>query len=369
MNDTPTLTELREMSRQPAMLGMGFVRLVKALALGRGDSMQALAIAESRWPREENLIEVLRSAVTAGVLGSGTWGSQTAAYRIITDQFISALRSVSVSQRLNSRKIPFMSKVQRVSSSSTAAFVGELKPKPVSEMQFESDSMAPLKVAGIVALSSELIRSADPSAELVVKRDLAESIAALVDSRLLDPQYAAVSNVSPASLTNGVTAVTSTGSTALLIAADLESAIDRILTAGGQLLDPIWIAKPAVLAKLAAKMSTTGSPAFPNVKLNGSGTLLGIPIIPSSSAAGSISGGNTIVLVDQSELLWAQDSIEVSVSTEAALQMDSAPSSSASQVTSLWQGDLTGIKVEMYVNWLPRRAAGITAAWIDGLAV
>jgi hypothetical protein len=42
-----------------------------------------------------------------------------------------------------------------------------------------------------------------------------------------------------------------------------------MFTAGGTLTAPVWIMKPAVPIKLAAKRDTAGGPAFPNISISG----------------------------------------------------------------------------------------------------
>src|SRR5690242_13235043 len=111
MNDVVRLSDI---AGKPAGLGLPFVRMVKAMVLSKNDPMSAVVIAEKRWPRETNVIECLKSAVNFGSLTGSTWGSQTAAYRTLAEGFISALRTASVAQRLNARRVPFLSHIPRV---------------------------------------------------------------------------------------------------------------------------------------------------------------------------------------------------------------------------------------------------------------
>jgi hypothetical protein len=50
---------------------------------------------------------------------------------------------------------------------------------------------------------------------------------------------------------------------------------------------------------------------------------------------------------------------------QAALQLDSAPSSGAQALVSLWQNNLSAVRVARWINWAPRRSAAAVCAWID----
>ena len=61
------------------------------------------------------------------------------------------------------------------------------------------------------------------------------------------------------------------------------------------------------------------------------------------------SSANTAVLVDASLVAAASETMQLSASNEAIVQMDSSPESppvAGSVMTSLWQDNLTGLKAE-----------------------
>ena len=65
------------------------------------------------------------------------------------------------------------------------------------------------------------MKVSNPDAEATVRRTVLGGLAKSLDNQFLLPTVAAVANVNPASITNGATEITSTGSTAAQIAADL----------------------------------------------------------------------------------------------------------------------------------------------------
>src|SRR5262249_8937881 len=105
---------------------------------------------------------------------------------------------------------------------SSVGWVGEGKVKKVSALAFDSITLDIAKIAGIVVLTDELVRHSNPSAEMLVRDDLAKSIVQFMDTQFIDPTKAA-DDVSPASITNGVSAVTATGTTPQALRADIKS--------------------------------------------------------------------------------------------------------------------------------------------------
>jgi hypothetical protein len=79
-----------------------------------------------------------------------------------------------------------------------------------------------------------------------------------------------------------------------------------------------------------------------------------------------VSGGAIIALIDQAEVLLADDGgVRVDSSGEAAVQMLSDPSSSAAAQVPLWQNNLVAVRMERMINWAPVHSAAATASWID----
>jgi hypothetical protein len=83
--------------------------------------------------------------------------------------------------------------------------------------------------------------------------------------------------------------------------------------------------------------------------------LLGLPVIVSGNIPVS-AGKSSIIMVEQKEVLLAdEDGIVVDTSSEASVQMDSAPATPPTPLVSLWQQNLLGIKAERFIYWLKRR--------------
>jgi HK97 family phage major capsid protein len=341
--------------------GTSFARYAQALAMSKGNLMQALQIAKTRWPDTPEVETVLRSAVNYGSTTDSDFAEPLVEYQTMANEFIDLLRPATILGKLTGlRRVPFNIRVAGKTSSSTVGWVGQGSPKPVSEVHFNETTLGFAKAAGIVVISQELARFSSPSAEALIRQDLVDTMAEFMDAQFISPSVAAVANVSPASITNGLTPVSSTGSTLAQITADVSSAFQKFINADLAPTKGVWIMKPVTALGLALKRTSQDVFAFPDINLNG-GTWFGLPVIVSDAVPGSASGGTIIVLLDQSEVFYADDGqVRLDVSEQASLQMDSAPSAGAQSLVSLWQNNLIGIRAERFMNWARRRDAAVT---------
>jgi HK97 family phage major capsid protein len=96
-----------------------------------------------------------------------------------------------------------MVKVPRQTGGASVNWVGQGKVKPLTSLAFDSLTLDPAKIAGIIPMTEELVRLSSPSAELLVRDDLAAAITQFMDSEFIDPTNAST-DVSPASITYGL---------------------------------------------------------------------------------------------------------------------------------------------------------------------
>jgi HK97 family phage major capsid protein len=198
-----------------------------------------------------------------------------------------------------------------------------------------------------------------------VRDDLAAAIVQFMDREFVDPTKALAAGVSPASITNGVTPVTATGTTAAAFRTDVRSMMNSFLSAGLPVSTGVWIMTQTQALALGMMLNALGQPEFPNVTMQG-GTLLGFPVVVSENipaTGGSPADGGLIIFAVAGEIMLADDgAVTIDVSREASLQMETAPDSPATASTtlvSLWQHNMIAIKAERYINWLKRRSTAV----------
>lgn len=361
----------------PAKLepGIGFTRYVKALAMAKGDVGQAFEIAKAnpRWAKESpDVIDILqpgahyaiKTAVAAGNTTDTTWASPLVQYTNLASEFVNYLRPLTIIGRMNLRQVPFKVKIPRQTGAATVNWVGEGKVKPVSSLAFDSITLDFNKIAGIIVLTDELIRLSDPSAEMLVRNDLAEAIVQFMDSQFVDPSKAA-DDVSPASITNGVTPVTATGATAAALRADMGSLFADLLADNLSMSDAVLLMTQQQAMRISLMQTSLGTPEFPGITMNG-GNLMGVPVITSENlpaTGGSPTDGYPIILAKQGDILLADDGqVSIDVSREASIQMETSPDSpftASTVLTSLWQHNMTGLRAERMITWKKRRSTSV----------
>lgn len=349
--------------------GLAFTRYAIALGRAKGNMMQAERIASSikEWASETPEVAMsIKAAVEAGTTTGTTWAEPLVQYTNMASEFAEYLRPLTIVGRIEGlRRVPFNVKVPRQTGGATVDWVGESSVKPLTSLAFDSITLGHAKVAGIIPLSDELIRFSSPSAEMIVRNDLAAAIAAFLDVEFIDPTNAAVTNVSPAAITYGATSVTATGTTAATLRADINTLMATFLTNNLNPANAFWVMTQRQALAISLMVNSLGQPQFPGIGMNG-GTLVGLPVIVSESVpsvGSSPTDGGRIVLAIASEILVADDGqVTIDVSNEASLQMDTSPDSPTTASTvlvSLWQRNMTAFRAERFINWTLRRSTAV----------
>jgi HK97 family phage major capsid protein len=345
--------------------GTAFTRYALAVAMTKGNLMHAERLAEERWKDTPEVALVLKAAVSAGTTSATTWAAPLVQYQDMAAEFIELLRPRTILGKMTGvRRVPFNIRIQRQTAGVTGSFVGEGQPKPVNALAFDNITLTWAKAAVIVVLTDELVRFSNPSAEALVRADMIAGISTYLDRRFIDPTFAGVANVSPASITNGITPRQSTGSTVAAITADVKAVMTAYANANQDLSSAAWVMAPKTALALSLIRNLDDEFVFPTINVNG-GSWFGFPVITSNAVGlGGSPTDNFIALIDQSEVLLADDGgISIDMSQEASIEMNDAPTGGATSLVSLWQNNLLGLRAERYINWTRRRAS--VASWIN----
>ena len=211
-------------------------------------------------------------------------------------------------------------------------------------------------------ITEELARFSSPNAEALVRQGLIEALQERLDIDFIDPDKAAVTNVSPASITNGVSPLTDTTDSETDIKKVFDAlAVAKISPAGGH-----WIMPEQVATSLGMTRNALGQLLYPTVTPSG-GTLVGYPVVTSQYAS-SLAGSpavNVVIFVVPREIYLSDDgSFTVDVSREASIEMDSAPTGDSgtptgASVVSMWQTNSLALRAERQINWARRRNAAV----------
>ncbi|WP_333702889.1 phage major capsid protein [Sphingobium yanoikuyae] len=339
--------------------GQNYTRLVIAKTLARLDGVSAVGIAQQRWGKSDpNLVQVVRAAVAGGGTETGEWGAELVHIDRYTGDFIDFLYGQTVFDQLPLREVPANINIAGSDGAATAYWVGQSKSIPVTKADFFDVNLTPLKVAALAVVSKELLRDSSPSAEMLVRDALVSASAQRVDQTFFSAS-AAVANVAPAGILNGVTAIDSAGPDVEGVIADVKALYAPFIAAKNAA--GLQFATTQSLSKaLGLMQNVMGNFAFPGLSANG-GALLGDKL-----TAGDNIGAGDLILLKPSDIYKIGDrGVEVSLSTEAAIQMDSAPDGASdtptpnANVVSMFQTESVAIKVVRPLNFAKRRASAV----------
>lgn len=354
--------------------GIKFARYARCIALAHKAKRDVTLVAEELYrDRDPQVVDMIKAA---GALTPAMTTSNTS--NLIGNDggfgdFVDYLRARTIVGRFGQngipglRNVPFRVPLISQSAKGTAYWTGEGKGKPVTKMGASRTELTPLKIAAITATTMELLRDSSPSAERLVRDDLAAGIIEGIDVSFIDPNNAGANNVEPAAITynNASMNVASGGGGAENVRHDVRAAISKFIAANNSLTSGVWVMSAQQALALSMMVNDLGTPEFPGINMNG-GTFFGLPVITSEHVSGYV------VLINAQDIWFGDDGgISIDMSTEASLEMragddegptlniGSAPPVAASLV-SLWQTNSVGFRAERTINWARRRAAAVS---------
>lgn len=270
----------------------------------------------------------------------------------------SAIRERSILFRMRGiRRTGFRTR-SITSGGALATWIQAGKPIPVHKPTIENAGLDRFKIAGLTIATEQSVNEA-PGFEELLFSDMVGATVDKIDSTLLNPAVTAVSETSPASITNGVTAVAATTNSEL----DIQTLIEDF---DGDLSAAYFTMHPNTAAKLAA--TRTGR----DVGVRG-GELLGVPVL-----TGRAVPTDSIALVDPTGIMAAWDEVaEIEAGREGAVEMSEEPTQSqptGAALVSLYQSNLVAFRSIAMVNWTVARSGSVSVLqggagsdWLDNL--
>lgn len=348
--------------------GIELARRVKVKIIQRVTSERAADVAAAMYGSDSEVAAFYKTAVPAGTTIAGNWaanliGAETGGAAVAA--FLEYLRPRTILGRFGNGGVPALTavpfRVPIVTQTGAGAgyWVGEAKAKPLTSFAFTRTTLTPLKVANICVLSMENIRFSDPKSDAIVRNQLAEALRARLDTDFITPSKAAVTNVSPASITNGAATIVSSGDDSDAIRLDIRSLLAKFNAANNPPSSGVFIMTSSAAQALAMMVNPLGQAEFPSMSATG-GTIYGMPVIVSDYVPSAL-----VVLVNASDIFLADDGdVSIDTSMEASLEMSDAPTHDASTPTgaslvSLWQTNSVGVKAERIINWMRGRSQSV----------
>lgn len=378
--DVSGMPQVRAKNTQKLEPGIAFARAAKCLALGHLEHRDAIQIAKTLFEGQDDIIGATQRLVTKAAVAPATTAHATWAGPLVGDEtsvfadFVSFLRPQTILGRFGQapvpslRRVPFRVPLIGQTSGGDAAWVGEGDAKPLTKFDFSRTTLEPVKVANIAVATMEVIRDSSPAADGIIRDQLAAALRQRLDTDFINPLKTAVPGISPAGILNGVAALTSSGTDADAVRADIKALFTAFIQANNAPTSGVFIMSSVQALALSLMQNPLGQTEFPGIGMNG-GTLFGLPVIVSEFVP-TDSSGSLVALVNASDIYLADEGgIDLSMSTEASLQMDSTPdnpTTASTVLVSLWQRNLVGFRCEQTISWARRRPSAV--AWLDNVA-
>jgi len=351
----PLPSDLRPTTRpsQPLVRAM----LAHALAVDAYGSQDD--IARRLWPKDEQIIPVMKAATAPADTTTSGWASQLAAQSIA--DLVTTLGPVTCAGELMRRAVALefggsaQINVPSIISAAVGAgaWIAQGAPIPVRQLVVgPGATLTPKKVAALFVVTQELLDHSTPNAEKLIRSAATESIGLEIDSAMFDA--AAASATRPAGLRNGVAGLTATaggGDAALM--KDLTALAAAVAPVGGTNI--AFVTSPTEAAKIAMRP----------------GSEFKIPVYASSGLASGI-----IMAIALPALVSAMDpAVRFETSKQVELHMSDAPTplsavdtpanTVAAPIRSTFQTDCVAFKVLFEVSWGLRAANAV--AWTSAV--
>jgi HK97 family phage major capsid protein/HK97 family phage prohead protease len=339
--------------------GTAFTRYVMAKVVGKNSISDAIRYAEGRqdWmDQTPEVVMMLKAAVNPGTIAEPAWAAPLAVQQPSND-FLDLLRPELLLGKIPGlRKGEFNISMPVQTGGGTYTWVGEGAPKPVGNLQFSSVTLGIAKAAGIIVISEELARISKPDAEMTVRNDMLKGMRQYIDQQFIDPTVAAVTNVSPASITNLANGYATAGTSADNARTDIKKGITLLTAANYPISEVVIVMSEANAFAMAAALTTNGQMLNPSMTAKG-GSIFGVPVVTSQTA------GSVVAFVHAPSILFADGGgVNIDVSREASVEMNTTPTSpvsASSAYVSLWQLNLIGLRADWFVNWKRARTTSV----------
>lgn len=342
--------------------GLAVAQLVRLQYQSGGNAFAMAQIAESQKGLiDPRVVEYAKAAVPAAQTGNPAWAGNLVTQGGVIGDFVEYLRPRTLVGRIPGlRSVPFNVPLVGQTSGGAGYWVGEGQAKPLTQWAYGTNILQPLKVANIAVITEELLKRASVAADSMIRDELVRALQERLDVDFVDPAKAAVAGVSPASITNGVTGIASSGNDAAAIRADVAALMAGFLAANNIPSAGVYLMRTDTALMLSMMQNPLGQGEFPGIGMQG-GTFMGLPALVSDYVP-----AGTVILVNASDVYFADEGgFDLAMSREASLQMDNAPThnsvtpTGANNLVSMFQTNSVAFRCERHLNWAKRRPGAV----------
>ena len=306
--------------------GIKFAQVVRALASAKSESGGFDKTVEylNAWGADDVAAEMTRAREKSMQAGAPTAGGFLVP-ETFSQEIVEYLRPMSVVREANPMVMPMLTgtlRIPRVDEGSTATYIGESVDVPKTELVTGQVTLTWKKLAALVPLSNDLLRYSAPSADAVVRDDVARAMAQAENAAFLRGRG---TDASPKGLRywcdpNNIFEANQTVNNPN-VNNDLGDMILRLKENNIPMTRPCWIMAPKIEVYLMTLQNTNGFYVFRDEMMRG--VLWNIPYkttteMPVNLTVNSTSNTSEIFLVDFADAIIGEAmTMRVDVSTEA----------------------------------------------------
>ena len=342
--------------------GLAIAQLVRLQYQSGGNAFAMAQIAESqKGAIDPRVVEYAKASVPAATTTNPTWAGNLITQGGLIGDFVEYLRPKTIVGRIPGlRSVPFNVPLVGQTSGGQGYWVGENRAKPLTQWSYGTNILQPLKVANIAVITEELLKRASVAADNMIRDELVRALQERLDTDFVDPAKAAVAGVSPASITNGVTGIASSGNDAAAIRADIAALMAGFLAANNIPSTGVYLMRTDTALMLSMMQNPLGQSEFPGIGMDG-GTFMGLPALVSDYVP-----VGTVILANASDIYFADEGgFDLAMSREASLEMADNPThksgtpTGAANMVSMFQTNSVAFRCERHLNWAKRRPGAV----------
>ncbi len=301
----------------------------------RGGDALAAEMAREKCPGLPVLEKIFRTKTAVGAMvgTNDPYGfNEAVPLALIVDELRDLLATFA--------RVPFRTQTpEENQAAATGGWVGEGLPAINYKGTLKTTTVDYAKAIVMTVISRELAKHGKAT-EATMLRILRNLVSRHLATQLFDPTASATA-AHPASLTYGANSTTSTGSSSAQIVTDVTGMPAKLQTVCA---DCRWVMRPQTFYRVASAFGAVGLTVTRD-------NLIGAPVTLLSGMP------REIVFLDSAGILYASDDeMDLSITTEASIEMSDAPTMNGitgggAAAVSLYQCNLVGLKVEAAMSW------------------
>lgn len=294
--------------------GVTVARMARALAAAKGIPQVAAMVASQSFGENHPATKAL--AASSGSSGGFLVPEQYSA------EIVELLRASAVVRQAGARVMPMSGTllVPKITTGSSAAYVGENQNITKTEPKFGQIRLTARKLAAVVPISNDLLRTSNPAADDVVLGDLVAGLANTEDAAFIREDGTGNAPKGMYHWANAGNRTNSAGTALANIETDIRTAIGKLINNNVRMVSPAWLMAPRSRAELEWIRDASGNKAFPEVGERNQ--LRGYPIYPTNNIPINLGAGSNateMYFVDMADAVIGEEmGILLDVSDTAA---------------------------------------------------